>query len=208
MEFIKLNPFIRYASAHAKVRQSKKLSVCYDCRLFYVTSGKGGIVANGKNYLLSENDVVFLPPETKYGFTTTGEFTLYVINLDLVDEFTNFKKSFGTPDEDGFDSKLTLKYPLPKDFSEVIVVKNAYSVKRHLERCVELFLQKTPYYVEESTARVKLALLETLRESQNSEYPIVQKVIDYIRENYWQLDLTNQTIAKNFNYHENNISSY
>ncbi len=82
-----------------------------------------------------------------------------------------------------------------------MVIKNAFSVRKHVEKCVDLFLQKTTYYLEESSARAKQALLELLRESEIEKYPIVQKVIDYIRENYHLAELNNQSIADNFNYH-------
>lgn len=205
MSFIKINPFIRYANMHTFLKPSKELSVCYDCRLFYIAKGSGTITANGKNYILSGNDVVFLPPETRYRFSFNGsnQINIYVLNFDLVDTFSNYQKSLTTPTEKTFDKNLslTLKYQLPTEYSNVIVLKNAFSVRKYVEKCAELFLQKTPFFREESSARIKLALLEILRENKNGEYPIIQKVIDFIKENYAQVDLNNQAIAENFNYH-------
>ncbi len=203
MNFIKLNPFVRYANMHAFLKNSKERSVCYDCRLFYIIHGRGSININDKNYLISGNEVIFLPPETKYRFSlnSSSQVNICVLNFDLVDNYSNYQKSLGTPTEDVFDPNLTLKYQLLDEFSQAIVLKNAFSVRRHVEKCVNLFVQKTPYYLEEASSRAKLALLETLRESKNGEYPIIQKVIDYIKENYAQADLENQTIADYFNYH-------
>ena len=203
MSFIKINPFIRYAKMHTYLKFSKLNSVCYDCRLFYIAHGVGSIVINGKNYPLSGNETLFLPPKTRYRFVfdNVKQVSIFVLNFDLVDSYSNYKKSLTTPTEDNFDESLTLNYPLPEEFSSPIVLKNAFSTRRYIEKCVDLFLQKTPYYLEESSSRVKLALLEILRESKNSEYPLVQKVIDYIKENYFQIELNNQTIADNFNYH-------
>lgn len=203
MDFIKLNPFIRYASKHTRIKPSKKLSVCYDCRLFYVAQGKGFIIVNGKTHTLSGNEAIFLPPETKYRFhfNSENELSIFVLNLDLVDDFCNHEKSLSTPTEDVFDPSLVFRYEVPKKFQNYMVLENAFSVRKHLEKCVNLFLEKTPYYKEESSARIKQALLELVRESEIGEYPLVQKVIDYIRENYALVELDNQSIADNFNYH-------
>lgn len=203
MSFIKINPFIRYAKMHSYLKFSKLNSVCYDCRLFYIGHGNGSIIINGKSYMLSGNETIFLPPKTRYRFVfdNVKQVSIFVLNFDLVDSFSNYKKSLTTPTEDNFDESLTLNYPLIEEFSSPIVLKNAFSTRRYIEKCIDLFLQKTPYYLEESSSRVKLALLEILRENKNSEYPLIQKVIDYIKENYFQIDLNNQTIADNFNYH-------
>lgn len=203
MDLIKLNPFIRYAKMHSNIKISNKFSMCYDCRLFYVAQGKGYIIINGKTYLLSGNEAIFLPPETKYLFHFYGEsrLSIFVINLDLVDDFSKYKNSLTTPTEDVFDPSLVLRYQFPEKLQKAMVIKNAFSVRKHVEKCVDLFLQKTTYYLEESSARAKQALLELLRESEIEKYPIVQKVIDYIRENYHLAELNNQSIADNFNYH-------
>ncbi|MBR2322859.1 MAG: helix-turn-helix domain-containing protein [Clostridia bacterium] len=203
MNLIKLNPFLRYASMHTRLKPSTKFSVCYDCRLFYFAQGKGDMVINGKTYLIGSNDAVFLPPKTKYrfNFNTSKDLSVYVLNFDLIDEFCKYKKSLSTPTEETFDELLVLSYELPEKFQNPIVVKNAFSVRKHVEKCVDLFLQKTTYYQEESSARAKQALLELLRESEIGEYPLVQNVIDYIRENYHLPELSNDMIAENFNYH-------
>ena len=203
MNLVKLNPFIRYANLHTRLSPNKKLSVCYDCRLFYIAQGKGSIVVNGKTYLFSGNEAIFLPPESRYRFSLNGEneFSIYVLNFDLVDEFSSYSKSLSTPSENEFDPNLVLRYTLPQKFENAIMLKKAFSVRKHIEKCVDLFLQKTPYYREESSAHVKQALLELLREKEVGEYPLVQKVIDHIKENYHLADLNNQSIAENFNYH-------
>ena len=202
MDFIKLNPFIRYANMHTSIKPNKELSVCYDCRLFYIAHGKGNVTVNNKTYLISGNEAIFLPPQTKYRFNlSSNEVSVFVLNLDLVDDFSNYKKSLTTPSESEFDKSLVLRYELPKKLNQPIILKNAFSVRKHVEKCVDLFMQKTPYYREESSARVKQALLELLRENEIGEYPLVQKVIDYVKENYASIELNNQTIASNFNYH-------
>lgn len=203
MNLIRINPFIRYAGLHSFYSPTRKNSVCYDCRLFYIAQGEGSLLANGQTYAISGNEAVFLPAETRYrfSFADTNAVRIYILNLDLTDTYSNYNKSFGTPTEDAFDPTRILKYDFPNELKRPIVLSNAFPVHRHIEKCIDLFLQKTPYYNEEISARAKLALLEILREQENGEYPLVQNIIEYIRENYYITELTNQTIAEHFHYH-------
>ena len=68
MNFDNLNPFIRYASLHNFYNHFKKDRVCYDCRLFLVTQGDGTLTANGENFNLSDNTLIYFPPNTHYSF--------------------------------------------------------------------------------------------------------------------------------------------
>ncbi|MBO5240475.1 MAG: helix-turn-helix domain-containing protein [Clostridia bacterium] len=203
MNLTQINPFIRYANVHAFFKFSKKTSVCYDCRLFYIAQGEGVLTADGQNYSISGNEAVFLPALCKYRFTfkNNDATKIYILNLDLTDRFSEKKRSLGTATEDTFDPAKVLSYELPTEFSQPIFVKNGFAIHRHISKCVELFLQRPPYYAEEASARAKIALLEILREQINGEYPLVQSVIEYIRENYATAELSNQTIADHFHYH-------
>ena len=203
MNLTQLNPFIRYASAHAALKNATKTSVCYDCRLFYIAQGEGVLTVEGEDYTLSGNEAVFLPALSHYRFSfkETDGVKIYVLNLDLTDQFSDKKRSLGTATEDTFNPAKMLSYELPIEFSEPIFLKNGFGFHRHISKCVDLFLQRPPYYLEEASARTKIALLEILREQINGEYPLVQSVIEYIHENYAAPELSNKTIAEYFHYH-------
>lgn len=203
MNLTQLNPFIRYASVHAAFKPSKATSVCYDCRLFYVAQGEGTLTANGETYAFSGNEAIFLPALCHYRFSIkeTEALKIYVLNLDLTDQFSDKRRSLGTATEETFNPSKMLAYELPVEFSEPIFLKNGFTVHRHISKCVDLFLQRPPYYVEEASARTKIALLEILREQINGEYPLVQSVMEYIHENYAAPEFSNKTIAEYFHYH-------
>ena len=71
-----------------------------------------------------------------------------------------------------------------------------------------MFLQKIAYYKHSASARLKLVLLQLLRESygEKSDYKLVQSVQEFICANYQECELSNQTIANQFNYHPYHIN--
>ena len=210
MKLDQLNPFIRYAKSHVFYAHTKKDCICYDCRLFYVSLGEGTLFANGETYAVNANTVIFLPPKTHYrfSFTDPDSVNIYVLNFDLTDQFSRYSKSLGTANEETFDCEKVLNYELPKEFSDILVQNNGIHVRNYVAKCTDAFLQKDKYYRQTASANLKLALLATLcqQESENSDYQLVQSVIEYIRENYAQGELSNQTIADEFHYHPYHLS--
>ncbi len=208
MTLTQINPFIRYANVHSFLKTSRLNSVCYDCRLFYLAQGDGTLTIEGQNYSLSGNEAVFLPAlcHYRFAFKDYTAVKIYILNLDLTDLFSEKRHSLGTATEQTFDPEKTLDYELPVEFSKPIVLKNGFSLHRHITKIVDLFLQRAPYYADESSARAKIALLEMLRARENGEYPLVQSVIEYIRENYSLAELNNQMIAENFHYHSYHLN--
>jgi hypothetical protein len=123
LNYLKINPFIRYAGQHTYHYNKRENSVCYDCRLFYIEQGKGTFFTNGQTHLISGNEAIFLPPESVYrfSFSNPGAIKIFILNLDLTDEFSAYSKSFSTATEETFDKTLTLKYDLPSEFQTPIV---------------------------------------------------------------------------------------
>ena len=210
MKLEELNPFIRYATMHQNFYQQKENSVCYDCRLFQILQGDGSFFVNGQTYHASAGFTAFLPPETQYmfRFSKPNATKIYVLNFDLTDEFSSLSKSLGTATESQFIASKVPRYILPKEFSEPIIRANGISVQNGVAECVELFLQKIAYYKHSASARLKLVLLQLLRESygEKSDYKLVQSVQEFIRANYQECELSNQTIANQFNYHPYHIN--
>ena len=210
MKLEKLNPFIRYADMHEKYYHQKENSVCYDCRLFFVVQGTGTFFANGQNYTVAQGVCIFLPPKTQYRFAFPNEsdVKIYVLNFDLVDEFSSMVKSLGTATESNYNPKSVLQYPLPSEFSAPIVQANGLLLRNYIADCVELFLQKTAYYKHSASAHLKLALIQLLREyhSETDDYKLVQAVQEFIRNHYQDAELSNQEISKEFNYHPQHIN--
>ncbi len=205
MESEELNPFIRYAKIHETYYVKTENSVCYDCRIFFISSGKGVLVANGRRYTFNRGNVFYLPPKTRYRFEFDNpkSIKIYVLNFDLTDKFYNIENSLGTATESSFNPNKTPQYDLPKEFSEVIAHSNAVDLKYYLDECVISFLQKTAYFKQYASANLKLALIKLIQKNDNGNrsYSLVQSVKAYIRNNYENAELDNSRISEEFNYH-------
>ena len=210
MKIEELNPFIRYAKLHMYIEDKKEVSVCYDCRLFYLLQGEGTLFLNGQNYALSESTVVFLPPKSRYRFTFTDykNVKIYILNFDLTDKFHTATRSLGTATENTFTPSRGPDYTPPPEFCEALVQENGMLLRNSIAACVDAFLTKNAYYRHTASANLKLTLLQLLNEhrSEKSDYKLVQSVQDFIRSHYADAELDNYAIAKEFNYHPYHIN--
>ena len=210
MELTNVNPFIRYARLHKEHKYKNEPSVCYDCRLFYVLSGDGEFVINGKNYPVSQGFCAYLPPKSHYFFNFNSEnpIKIYVLNFDLIDAFSYKTKSLNTATERTFKEEKVLRYELPSEFSEPIIQSNAVYIETHVANCVQLFLEQVAYFKHLSSAHLKFALVSLLSEArgEKSDYRLIQSVQEYVRNNYQNPELTNFEIAQKFNYHPYHVS--
>ncbi|MBE6929751.1 MAG: helix-turn-helix transcriptional regulator [Clostridia bacterium] len=199
-----LNPFVRYARAHPMYAHSAaELSVCYDCRLFYIESASGFLLADGVKYDICNEQAVFLPPCTRYHFTFSPcqDFSILVLDFDLVADHADIRESLTTATETTFDAALVPDYPIPEELSRPIV-RLSPQLLQPLRQCVDNFLVRDPLYRETASALVKLTLLELVKNSSAAaDSRLCREVQAYIHEHYADQSLTNHDIAENFSYH-------
>ena len=204
MKLSDINPHIRYASVHYYYVEKPFDSICYDCRLFFIKEGSGHVTANGVQYPFTANTALFFPAGTRYHFylqKNCGNLVSIVINFDLVNAFSHLHKSLGTASEKNFAPEKLITYPMPAEFSAVLA-KKVPTIAALLNKCCEEFLLQSPLYREVSSALLKICLLDLVRVcEQDQESARVLPVLDYIHENYPDTALTNESIAKLFNYH-------
>ena len=106
MQLSDLNPHIRYARIHKNALGIKgKTSICYDCRLFFFQNISGKIVINGETHEISNNTVVFLPPESRYQFHILfpENASIIILDFDMTNENAHLVVSLGTATEETFD---------------------------------------------------------------------------------------------------------
>ena len=205
MEIYNINPNIRYAREHNNFKGTSYFSKCYDCRIFYICSGKGYVTANGKKYNFADNYILFFPPQTEYRFSVDHLETnsVQVINFDLTDKYFQNTEHLGTPSKDEFDKAKIPGYELPEEFSQIIVREDYFKINDSLNDCIELYISKPKYYKEIASAILKKALLILLTEenSLGKNNRLITSVLSYINKNYSDVSLSNKDIAAHFNYH-------
>jgi len=210
MKISDINPFIRYARIHyfADFNNKKEMSVCYDCRVFFIKNAEGSVLVNGKEYNISNKTAIYFPPESEYVFRLDlkENFNIIVLDFDLINNFSQFSSSFGTATKQSYNPSGKPKYELPALLSKPII-RIMPQIEQLLRQCTEKFLMKSIFFGEEASAFLKLCLLEFVRQSQNNEYSdLCEKVINFIHENYGDSTLTNEIIAAKFGYHPYHLS--
>ena len=203
MEVFEINPHIRYAKRKkGDFDVRRNISVCYDSRLFYFENVTGSITVNGEKYNVSNKTAIFLPPSSRYIFNLSfsDDPWVYVINFDLVTTYSYIKDSLGTAYVNTFDPEKVTRYDLPLEFSEP-VVKQVGGISGFLSSCVECFEKDGSFKLERSSAMLKLALLEIIDTHNVVRSPLCEKILKYVRENYSDTSMTNESIADRLNYH-------
>lgn len=204
-----LNPFIRYAGIQrTDTHRSEHISVCYDCRVVYSIDTTGFLMIDGVKYDISNNTVIFLPSGTHYRFffNKNRESKSIFINCDLTGEFSHLKKSLGTPAEENYDEKLIIKNAYIEELS-IPIIKKIPGVSHIFFEIADKFFIKSDFYREESSALLKLCLIEIIKKTRESKYSLIcESVIKFIRENYQYIEIDNKKIAENFSYHPYHLS--
>ena len=210
MELSELNPHIRYASLHLCYNPQRENSIGYDCRFFYVVRGEGVLYANNKIYEISQNFAVYIPSGTRYRFEfkEPSEVKIYVFDFDLTSEHSHIKHSIGTTLEKNFEAKKLIKVPFDNELSSVIVSCGSVKLQSDVAAVADLFLHKTTHYQHYASSYLKLSLLEILDEKRLSkgDFRLAKKVQEYIRRNYANPTLTNESVAREFSYHPYYVS--
>ena len=92
--------------------------------------------------------------------------------------------------------------------SSVIVSPAGIKIQNNIATAAELFLLKTAYYEHYASSYLKLSLLEFFDGSRlnKGDFKLAEAVQEYIRLNYGDISLTNDTVAKAFSYHPYYVS--
>ena len=205
-----LNPHIRYARIHQNsLGRKDKISVCYDCRIFFFRNIVGKIIINGVPYEIHNHTAIYLPPKTQYQFHVLFQENAqaFIFDFDLTSEYSYLLTSLGTATLETFDSKAVPAYSLPQELSLPIIAYLPH-LAHMLQRCTDYFLHRDPYFRESSSALLKLCLLEIVGQKTNlAQSRICKDVLTYIHRHYNDPSLTNKTIAERFHYHPDHLSA-
>lgn len=204
MTMTQLNPHIRYAAVHSVFKYKPFDSICYDCRLFFFREGAGIVTADGNRYPFHRGTALYFPPGTRYRFALDkgcSDFSLMVINFDLISDFSVLSASLGTATENNFDPARLMRYDFPPEFSGILS-KNIPDLESPLCRITDSFLEAGPLYRERASALLKLALLELLLSAdRDMDCQRIEPVLTHIHTHFSDPELNNNTVAEAFNYH-------
>lgn len=200
-----INPFIRFCDIIHFGYAIENYAIAYDCRIFYVTSGKISIKCCDKTYELNANSLLYIPPNKKYlaKCESSKIADILSINFDINQE-SNYIKTPLHPDyEDDFDENKITLMPDTEPFTDIIYISNISELKScFLDIYNEFKLGQKDYGACASgylkTVLVKLSRMISLNINHMPE--ILSEVVRYIDHNYMAA-ITQETIKELFHYH-------
>lgn len=213
MEFREIQPFVRFAR-HMLYDIRKPVLCPYDCRLFFIEEGNACITADGTEYALSKDDVLIIHSGIVYRVAPENPQTkILAFNFDFT--FTHSALTIPIPPDspEAFDERNLLSCQLFSDltaFNRVVFLRDmrvGYELlsDAHREYKKNLYFSDTlaGSYLGQFLA---LCARRQADPSADAGSTVTDRIISYLHKNY-QKNITNESLAKEFNYHPNYISS-
>ncbi len=206
MELRDLNPCLRFVQKRSVTVSYKENVYAYDFRLFYLLSGRLDIKVEDKMYMLSPDQVLFIPPAIPYRVYASEENEFIILNFDMTQKYA--ATSSITPDyAKYFDARHVINPETVSELSVTTLFETPDSAREEINALHNCWLEEILYYKEESDTRLKLLLLSLLAAKQSSSpsHPhIVNRILRYIGDHYRE-PLTAERLAREFLYHPNHL---
>lgn len=214
MLFSDMHPFVRYAqilTLHKKSFFDEVIAP--DARLFFLQSGCGLFIIEGKEYNLCENDLLIINAGISYQICPTGNHATYLqINFDYNRQAAEHATPAIPVKKKDFKKEMLLspvifeEYPI---LSGILFLENMEILQKRLHSIISEFSLRLEFFKEKTSSLLSTVIIDAVRAHQmiltTGEDKISAKVISFIHENY-QKPLTNASIGSHFNYHPNYIS--
>ena len=105
-----------------------------------------------------------------------------------------------------FDPSLSPRYEISEALSTPLV-RTAPTLRSTVSACMDAFSSHPPLGRERASAYLKLCLLELVSENEASAFsPLCRAVTSYVRENYSDPALSNESIAKAMHYSSHHLN--
>lgn len=197
MTVSEMKPFVRTSVNNILDRTSERDVFCRlrarDCRFFYIISGKGQMIIEGKSYPLEPDCVILFPSGTEYVWEP--DHVRYIsVNFDYSSRFSHIRSSFHPMNAEVFDSSCIIERV---DFTDAprlnapLVIYHFSAMKTYAEQIFSEYLLGGECSDEYLSAMFKTMILFILRtDSERREGSVrqsaaaVRGVIQYICEHY------------------------
>ena len=206
MNEVNINPFVRTAFEYERTPKETNIQFAYDCRLFYIQKGRGTLTTDSRKFSVVPFTVYYVPMGERYLFEAEETLLIYTVNFDLVYDFSNLEKPFGSVVA---SQKETPVYELPDEFKRAFHGDSASRIYTNIKVCMDEFALRAPYFRQMASAAVKEGLINILREhnvKNREEHKIVDKALHYARTHIRKATLSNSEIAEYVGYHPYYVS--
>lgn len=215
MFFSDIKPFIRYVHYITSDENSVyNFSVPYDNRCFFAYRGNGTIQIETEVYEMDEGDIVLIPSGTKYRILLPKSKVTYIaVNFDYTQSNLHKTKPIPPIDEKGYDPYLKLEnvnFSDMESFNGIVHIKGLSSLSGKFLKLQQEYVKKFIYFEKFTSSIFSEILIGCVRAVNNQKFTenseTIQRIIGFVNENY-NRQLSNKTIAEEFNLHPNYISS-
>ena len=212
-----IHPYIRFAAIQDfrhNLFEYRIPKINYDHRIYFCVEGKAEITINNEKYEIKKNDFLFFRSGSVYKISIKdeNEFKCITCNFD----FYNLTQSFPSPI---IPSDVTTinknKIREQSDYFEdceilnnTLYIENFLIAKNFMENLMNEYNSlgnRSQFILRLELLKLFSHVFKHILESSNSNNQIIEQIIEYIETNYKQ-ELSNEIIAKVFNFHPNYIS--
>lgn len=200
--------FIRYAAISSYFINSY-ITKAYDSRILYILEGDGEIYINGKTYPLVPNTFCYYPAGTSYKPSAEKTLKFITINFDFTDNFSHITEVFAPVEENSLDKTKLLSTHLDIDedeFLSPIHIREVAFLKEDLIKTVKAFQSDNKYSSKNASALLQHLLYKLLDYTPKKSENKYNRILSYINENLYG-EISNESIAKAFNYHPNYVNA-
>lgn len=216
MRFEDITPFVRAAIIRSLDEEKPaQPTVAYDHRIFYVLTGHGVLEIADDRIDIGPGFAMFWMSGVPYTITPdAGGLQMIVVNFDFTRDHAEDVIALPPVTPRNFEpSKLLeqINFVDAPMLNAPLLFKNLPSILPYLQNMLQEAAVPTIWSNFQLGSLLQMVLTAMCRANVNAisnnkhSVDIFQKVLHYIHENY-QNPLTNDSVAKRFNYHPNYIS--
>ena len=200
-----LEPYLRHIAKMSSII-NKRPTVAYDCRLFYVLSGKGKFISEGGEISLSADTLLYYPCGISYHFRPdpADPMAFITVNFDFTGNY-GIRELLCPVYTEAYDPRLL--QPSHKEIDEpcflsAFLLSEASHLLVYLIKMLAIKNSDITYAEELCGSLLRSLLLEMLscKDKSGPKNPIVNEAMAYIRNNFSEA-LTNERIAESVKYH-------
>lgn len=207
-----LNPYVRYINK-TDYLPNKQFVIAYDCRFFFVVSGKGEFLTQNNRYELSENNLVYYPSGVPYFIKSDEKDPLVFmsVNFDFTRNLEEIKKTLRPVKLRDFDKSKERPTHLEIDnenFRSCFILENAFFIKDDLLSLTKIFRREDSRLHELCHALLRCVILKIHVQLSAPEKTneVLDIAINFIEKNF-DKEINGKIIAQKLGYHPYYLSS-
>lgn len=214
MRFNQISPFVRFVHEFDMSNKFYYSAVTpLDARLFFVKDGVGKIQVEGQVYELKKDSALLVNSGVSYHLLTPETFVNYVVvNFDYTQNACHLNMPISPVIKRNFSKEMLVDHVEFEDaprLSKTLYIDKIPELQNKLSLILNEYSFRLMFFKEKINGILTSCLIDIVRVVNMGfsvdKDDVNSQIIKYIQDNF-QKQLTNSSIAKQFNYHPNYVS--